>query len=669
MTRLFARKGEMTIDLRSMLATMAALAALAPWDGAAAQPHPLLDGVFQDHAVLQRDRPIPVWGEARPGDDVAASFNTSIVHAHADASGHWRLSLPATPAGGPYSLSVRTQSGANQSISDLLVGDVWLCSGQSNMELPVSRSLDAEREINGSANDRIRVLTVQHASSPAPLQHFASPVAWLAAQPSTIRDFSAACYYFARELQKSVSVPLGLIHASFGGSSIEPWLSESALRKIGGYDERLDLLRLYAHDPQAGTQGLADLWERWWRSHAPAGSTPWKAVAGDSAEWHDVPQPMRDWKTWGVPELANHDGMVWFRRTISLTPAQAAGTAALSLGAIDEVDETWVNGRVVGNSFGWGTERTYPLPAGVLHAGENMIVVNVLSTWDAGGMYGPPEHMALRYPDGSSVALGGQWLYQFVPDTMGYPPRTPWESIGGLSSLHNGMIAPIEPYGLRGIVWYQGESNTGSAAQYQKLLTGLMSDWRSKFGSDLPFLVVELPNFGIPATAPAASDWASLREAQRRAVAGDPRAGLAVTIDVGDRHELHPPNKQEVGRRLAGAARHLVYGEALTASGPTPLAARRQKDRILVTFANIDGRLVAYSAKEPIGFELCGEAQASCRFVDATMQSDSVLLDAANAGGVADTSTRVRFCWGDDPICNLYDGSGLPAGPFELQIQ
>ena len=214
--------------------------------------------------------------------------------------------------------------------------------------------------------------------------------------------------------------------------------------------------------------------------------------------------------------------MVWFRRSLNLSAAQAAGTAALSLGAIDEVDETWVNGRAVGNSFGWGTERTYQLPAGVLHAGENLIVVNVLSTWDAGGMYGPPEHMALRCADGSSVALGGQWRYQFVADSMGYPPRSPWESIGGLSSLHNAMIAPLEPYGLRGVLWYQGESNVGNAAQYQQLLAGLKDDWRRKFSSALPFLIVELPNFGAPPVAPLASDWASLREAQRRAVADDP---------------------------------------------------------------------------------------------------------------------------------------------------
>jgi sialate O-acetylesterase len=659
--------GNMSIHGRIGWAAMCWAAGAACGGTALAQPqHPLLSPMFQDHAVLQRDRPIPIWGEARPRDEIIVSINSAEVRAHADSSGHWQALLPAMSAGGPYSLELRTGSGESRSISDLLVGDVWLCSGQSNMQLPVSRTLDAEREIAASANDRIRVLSVTRASSPVPLQVFAHPVAWAAAAPATIRDFSAACYYFARELQKSVPVPMGLIHSSWGGSGIETWLSEAALRAQGGFDQRLDLLRLYARDPQAGNQGLAHLWEGWWRAHAPAGSAPWKGQPGTSADWHAVPEPMRDWKSWDVPELKNHDGMVWFRRTVAVTPVQAALAASLSLGGIDEVDETWVNERAIGNTFGWGTERTYPLPAGVLRAGDNSIVVNVLKTCCTGGMLGPADHMALRFADGSTVPLAGHWRYQVVPESMGFPPRSPWESIGGLSSLYNAMISPLGPYALRGAAWYQGESNARSAGQYQKLLAGLMSDWRRQFGAELPFLIVELPNFGPAPASPVASDWASLREAQRRAVADDSRAALTVTIDIGDRLELHPPNKQEIGRRLARAARHLVYGEKLSPSGPTPVSAHLQREGVLISFGDVEGQLIAYSAREPIGFELCGESQASCRFVEAAIQSDrSVLLDSAAVQAPA----RVRFCWGDGPVCNLYDRSGLPAGPFELEVR
>ena len=366
-----------------------------------------------------------------------------------------------------------------------------------------------------------------------------------------------------------------------------------------------------------------------------------------------------------MQELANHDGMVWFRRNVTLTAAEGQGAATLMLGGIDKVDETWVNGKPIGNSFGYGTERPYELPAGTLHAGDNTIVVNVSSSCCSAGMYGPPEHMMLRFAAGGEVPLGGQWRYKIVPESMGFPPRAPWESVGGLTSIYNAMIAPLGSYGLRGVLWYQGESNAGEAAQYQVLLAALMGDWRRQFTANLPYLVVELPNFGANPTVPSASDWADLREAQRRAVLNDAHAALAVTIDVGDARELHPPDKQSVGSRLARAARHLIYAESITASGPVPRQATRDGRHVVVSFEAVEGALAAYSSNRPIAFELCSAEQSSCRFVDATLQSDRVELDASAIKNPA----RVRFCWGDAPICNLSDRSGLPAGPFEIAIQ
>jgi sialate O-acetylesterase len=637
------------------------LLTIAPFAGfAEPSTRPLLHEIFQDHAVLQRDQPIKVWGESKAGDRVSVSIDATTVEARADAAGQWRALLPAMRAGGPYTLTVHTQSGATQAISDVLVGDVFLCSGQSNMVWPVANTLNHASEIAHSANDRIRVLTVAHITSPKPLAHFQAPIAWAAASPESIANFSAACYYFARDLQKSVPVPLGLIHSSWGGSRIEPWIGEQGLRQLGGFGPALDLLRVYARNPAAGNDRLGEIWESWW--HARAGSTPWTESAG---EWREVPLPMRDWKTWGVPELANHDGMVWFRRNLTLTSAQAAGAATLMLGGIDKVDETWVNGKPIGNSFGYGTERPYELPAGALRAGDNIILVNVSSNCCAAGMYGPPDHMMLRTSAGEELPLGGDWRYQFVPESMGFPPRAPWQSVGGLTSIYNAMIAPLGPYGLRGVLWYQGESNADEAAQYQALLAALMGDWRRQFGADLPYLIVELPNFGAISAAPSASGWANLREAQRRAVLNDAHAALAVTIDVGDAHELHPPDKQSVGARLARAARHLIYGESVTASGPVPRAAMRDGARVVVRFDGVEGALVTYSSNRPIAFELCGAEQSTCRFVDAALESDRVLLDA----GAVTNDSRVRFCWGDAPICNLYDQSGLPAGPFEIAIK
>ncbi len=624
----------------------------------------LLAPLFQDRAVLQRDAPIAVWGTAASGERVTVSLNGSQATTTADAAGRWTTTLPAMAAGGPYTLEARAASGAVASASDVLVGDVWLCSGQSNMELAVAASRGGAFDAARSENDRLRLFTVPHSAVPKPADRFEPAPAWQTASPQTVRGFSAACYYFARELQQTVPVPMGLVSAAWGGSAIEAWIGEDGLRDQHAFAERLDLLRLYAEDMDAANQRLGSMWESWWRGHGAEAGEPW--APHDAGEWREVPEPMRNWKTWGVPGLANHDGMVWYRRAFDLTPEQAARPASLSLGGIDEVDETWVNGRVIRNTFGWGTERTYRLPAGVLHAGSNVVVVNVLSTWDAGGMTGPADHIALTFDDGSKVPLAGGWRYRVVSLAMGRPPRAPWESVAGVTTLFNGMIAPLGQYGLRGAVWYQGETNADAPGGYQGLLAGLMSSWRAQFGRDLPFLIVQLPGFGPVPSKPVESNWAEVREAQRRAVSEDRHAGLAVTIDLGEQNDIHPVRKREVGSRLARAARHVIYGETIAPSGPVPLTARREPGRITVTFGDVEGRLITYSSAQAIGFELCGSARESCRFVSANVDANRVILPLASGDAQA---TRVRFCWGDSPLCNLSDGTGLPVGPFEISIK
>ena len=613
---------------------------------------------------MQRGKPIPVWGTAGAGDEVTVVLAGHEASARADASGRWTATLPALAAGGPFSLDVRTGSGAARTVSDVLVGDVFLCSGQSNMELSVGQSRNGSFAAARSANDRLRLLTIPKAGKPTPAAAFETTPAWQIAGPQTVRAFSAVCYYFGRDVLEMLSVPVGLVNASWGGTAIEPWTGESGLRSTGGFDARLDLLRLYARDEDAANQGLGRIWEDWWRGHGAAAGEPWKPE--DTGSWIDVPG-LRNWKTWGVPELASHNGMVWYRRAFRLTPEQAARPATLSLGGIDEVDETWVNGRVIRNTFGWGVPRTYRLPAGTLRAGDNVVVVNVVSTWDAGGMIGPPDALALTFDDGTAVPLAGEWRYRTVPLSAGQPPRAPWETIAGLTTLYNGMIAPIGPYGIRGAVWYQGETNADEPAGYEKLLGGLMASWRGQFGADLPFLVVQLPNFGAVPTGPVESNWADLREAQRRAVAADGHAGLAVTIDIGDRDDIHPGNKQDVGRRLARAARRVIYGEAIAPSGPVPLSALRKGAAVIVTFGDVERNLVTYSSSQAIGFELCGPAAGSCRFVSGDVDGTRVALPVPPTP--AWTPARVRFCWGPSPFCNLTDDSGLPVGPFEIPVK
>jgi sialate O-acetylesterase len=634
---------------------------------ARAQSVTLLDELFRDHAVLQRERPIAVWGHAAPHELVAVSLAGRATRAQADAVGSWQATLPAMPAGGPFVLSARSASG-EAAAADVLLGDAFLCSGQSNMEWPVRQADDAAEEIANSADAMIRMLTVAHATSPLPLARFAQPVSWQIAGPDTVADWSAACFFFARELQRVIHVPIGLINSSFGGSNIRTWISAAGLPHAADYQRGLRLLQLYARDPRQAELQFGAQWEEWWHSKSgeSAAAAPWSAALPAAGEhsWRVAPAGLGDWRSWGVSELAEFTGLLWFRTHVALSAEQAGSGVGLSLGAINQVDETWINGRVLGNTFGYNAERYYQLPKGMLHAGDNLIVINIASTYGVGGLLAGSTPRAIHLSSGEMIPLDGEWRYRVVPARVGYPPWAPWQSVGGMTILYNAMIAPLGQYGLRGVLWYQGESNTDEPKSYQGLLTGLMADWRRQFGAELRYLVVQLPNYGRPPVRPAESGWAALREAQRKAATNDQHAGLVVTIDIGEPRNLHPSDKQDVGARLARAARHVIYDEVIAPSGPTVRDATRRGDRVLVEFADVEAGLVAYSHDTPIGFELCGDSAGTCRFADSRIDGTHVLLDIPDGW----SPTRVRYCWADSPVCTLYDASGLPVGPFEVVI-
>jgi sialate O-acetylesterase len=631
----------------------------------ASAPDVLLGPLFTEHAVLQRDRPINVWGTAAPGAEVTVTLDRARVVARAGASGEWRAVLPAQPAGGPHTLFARSQ-GREQAVSDVMVGDVWLCSGQSNMVWNVRASLNGRAEVAASTNSGVRQVTIPMASSTSERNGFEKPLEWKVAGPETTGDFSATCYFFARELVKSQPVAQGLIVSAWGGSKIQPWMSEAAIRSLGGYDTQLEVLQTYRGDPVAAARRWGEVWQRWWTDQpVTRGKQPWKLVKGDAADWKPAPVDMPPWESWGVAQLATYDGMLWYRARVRLTAAQAKLPATLSLGVVDEVDLTWVNGRAIGSS-GCCPERSYAVPAGLLEAGENLVVVNDVDTYASGGMYGPAEKRALVFSDGTRVPITG-WEYQVAPSGLDAPLRSPWEATAGVSMIYNAMIAPLRNYSLRGVAWYQGESNTSvpEGRQYQAQLTALFADWRRQFEAPLPFLVVQLANYGPMAPKPVESGWALTREAQRRAVIADGNAGLAVAVDIGNRDDVHPTNKQEVGRRLARAARRVVFGENVSASGPMPLSARRDGKSVVVDFDDVEGALEVYNSHDPAAFELCAAGEGTCRFVSARLSgAGRVELHGIDVNAV----TRVRHCWADSPLCNLYDSSGLPVPPFELPI-
>ena len=649
------------------VAGLAVMLAGAAATGALAQSAPtesLLADVFQDHAVLQRDRPIAVWGRAVPDSEVTVTLAGTTVPARADADGRWRTVLPALPAGGPHELSV-TQDGRTQVLTDLLIGDVWLCSGQSNMEFGVRGVTNADTEIGNSADPQLRLLLVDHSTRPAPAGSLPPGSRWSVAGPETTPQFSAACFFMGQRLRRSENVPIGLIAASWGGSVIEAWMSEPALRRAGDYDVALAALAAYARSPGEGERQWAAVTDGWWMDNDPASAaaTPWSSPTYDDSAWEEA-IPEGFWEA-SSPELAMFNGVIWHRTTVTLTAAQAGGEATLALGPVDDLDITFVNGRKVGGGQGWDRPRIYAVPPGVLHEGRNVIAVGVLDTGGGGGLWGPAADKALTLSDGSSVALGRPWRRRISAPLadLNNIPRTPWMGAGGMTTLSNGMITPLGDYGLAGIAWYQGESNVGDVGGYRRLLPGLMADWRARFGDeDLPFLVVQLANFGPPASTPTNSAWAALRNVQREVVEADGNAGLAVAIDIGDRYDIHPTNKQEVGRRLALAARAVAHGEDGVPASPSPREARWSGDAVRVSFDRVGQGLVVYGASRPVGFELCGAA--GCRFVDARVDGATVVLDAA---AVPD-ATMVRFCWADSPVCNLYGDAGLPAVPFELPV-
>lgn len=632
-----------------LIGAAAALALAAP-----AAAAPVLDPLFSDGAVIQRERPIHVRGTAAPGESLTVTLAGSRRSTLADATGAWTATLPALKAGGPHQLIVTGAGGSRVAASNLLVGDVWLCSGQSNMEWPLRRSAGAEELASSAKDPELRILTVPQRSLLASDRMLPAEVRWQALTSETAPHFSAVCQIMARELRRTAKVPIGAVNASWGGTRVRPWMDESAARSLG-YAEDADLLALYRSDPAAAAPRFAGLWQAWWRS--VAGTEPWRD--SDVLKWRRVPA-MTYWDHWPGGGLASFDGLVWARRRFTLTAAEAAKGATLSLGVLDDYDQSWVNGVGVGNSFGWTLDRQYRLPAGLLKAGANEILVNVGDDYGPGGFQGPADKIALRFDDGSTKQLGEEWEYSAVTAAVGRPPQGPWQSHTGLSTLYNGMIAPLGPLGLKGVAWYQGESDVGIPF-YDRRLAAMMGSWRIQFRApDLPFLIVGLAGFGKVATAPAASGWAQLQDEQRQAAGRDRHAELAPALDLGVADDIHPTNKTPVGKRLALAARRLAYGETGLAGPPLPIRARRDAGTVVVEFSR---PLQALSDARPIGFQLCGAAQASCRFADARIAGNTIAIDDP-----AGTATRVRYAWSDYAVVNLYSGD-LPAPTFELPIR
>ncbi|MEO7248395.1 MAG: sialate O-acetylesterase, partial [Novosphingobium sp.] len=618
-----------------MLASLLANPALAK---------PVLDPVFTSGAVLQRDRVLPVRGNAKAGTQITVALGDLTASAVTGRDGRWQVDLPPRSAGGPYQL-IASDGNGTATLDDVMIGDVWLCSGQSNMEFALRQVTNADGEVAQSDDPLLRLFNMPRQSSAAPQAAPSSPVSWQRSTPASAADFSAACYFMGRDLQAHQGIAIGLINASWGGSMIEEWLSREALATLPRYRPQLALLDTYRQDPSTGMREWAKMLATWFGPRlTPPPRASWRPVAH-----------LRFWEDLGG-EAAHFDGTGYYRAHVMLKPDQT-GEATLSIGSIDDMDLTRVNGRLVGAMQGWNTARNYAVPAGYLHSGDNVIDVAVADTGGGGGIWGTPPALVL--------ANGEKLPWERIEFTLGAPlsqtgapVAIPWIGGSGRTSLFNGMIAPLGNFPLCGVAWYQGEANVSDPAGYAELMPLLVADWRARFGGK-PFIITQLANFGALATQPSDDAWGRFRDLQRRIADADPQIGMASAVDIGQPGDIHPTNKQDVGKRLALAARRLALGEDVIDRGPSPANVTRGTGGIIVRFAH--GPLKLVGGGEALGFELCDGARL-CRFVPGRLEDNAITLPADPA------AREVRYLWQASPLVNLYNEAGLPASGFSLPI-
>jgi sialate O-acetylesterase len=626
---------------------------------------PFLHQLFGDGMVLQRGVRFPVWGWTTPGARVKVSMRGTEATAVADARGKWLARLGPFDAGGPYTLAV--EGPQSVTLKGVLVGDVWLASGQSNMEMGVTQVNDAQAEVASADYPQIRLFAVPKVAGVRPQETVNAR--WLVCTPANVAaggwgGFSAVAYFFGRRLHRELGVPIGLIHSSWGGTAAEGWVSAEALSGMPDFLPAVNNLESVWADSRKSPADYDRQLEEWWARNDPGSSagTSWADPSFDASGWKRMRLP-QFWEDAGLP---GYDGVVWFRKSFELPREWEGRDLTLSLGPVDDRDTTFVNGVRVGALSQWDTPRSYRVSAALLKPGTNTVAVRVLDTGVGGGIYGKPEQLRIEPAEGGRAAplsLAGEWSYRASVALAKFETQPPQEGGNDFSVpeiRYNGMIAPLLPFAIKGAIWYQGETNVGRAEQYGRLMPVLIRDWRERFGvGEFPFLIVQLANYLERRDEPADSEWARLREAQLHVSQHVPRSGLAVTIDIGDAKDIHPKDKQDVGTRLALVALAKVYGRRLEYSGPTYRSMKIEGGRIRLSFDHAEGGLVARDGARLAGFAVSGN---DGRFIwaDAVIEGKDVVLSSPEVKRPA----AARYAWADNPACNLYNRAGLPASPF-----
>jgi sialate O-acetylesterase len=628
--------------------------------------------IFGDHMVLQRQQPIPFFGTSTPGATITVKLENQFSTTTVKPDGTWSLKLRPREAGGPYTLQV--SGGGYLRFEDVMVGEVWVASGQSNMELSIGQQNDVEKA-RQEANPNLRMFTVGRRAPDKPAKDVDG--FWLPANSESVSFMSAVGYWFGNDLRKWLDVPVGIIHTSWGGTPAEAWTRREALtenpalaylvkdylaglkdypKRRAVYEKELAAYKARAYAKDTGNEGAIN---------------GWQSRTLYTGSWKPVKLP----NLIEVTQNDQMDGAVWFRRTVKIPEEWVGKTLVVELGTIDDFDDTYFNGRRIGGidntrEYWYAVPRRYTISPGLVRTGaDNVIAIRVFDQSGSGGFTGMADTMRIFPADGSggSIPLAGEWISKVErridppdPATVGkepdrpYGPGHPWVP----SSLWNGMVAPFVPYGIRGVIWYQGESNADRAHEYRELFPALIRDWRHSWGQgDFPFHFVQLANYTARLDAPGDSPWAELREAQTMALQL-PNTGMALTIDIGEANDIHPKNKQEVGRRLALQALAKQYGIDVAFRGPSYREFQVVEDAVRVRFDNAKG-LKTVDGRPPAGFALAGEDH-QFHWANATIEGDTIVLRSPQVP----KPVAVRYAWANNPDVNLYNEAALPAEPF-----
>jgi sialate O-acetylesterase len=615
-----------------------------------------LPKLVSDNMVLQRDAKIKLWGWAAANEKISIKFNGKTSSTTATNYGKWTMILPAMKAGGPYTMDISASN--HITIHNILIGDVWFCSGQSNMVVPMERVKEKYPDDIAKANyPEIRNFFIPTVSDVTKVHDELPASEWKVATPTNVLDFGAASYFFARQLYFKYHVPIGIINSSVGGTPIEAWISEDGLKQFSDYQSKLVsfkdtayMSKLLANKPIPAKKPETD--------KGLTGPVKWYDTAYVPQNWHKFWLPGY-WADQGVKGL---NGVVWFRKEIDLPVSMAGKPAKLFMGRIIDADKAYVNGFFVGEITYQYPPRRYELPQGLLKAGKNIVVMRVVNNAGKGGFV-PDKPYYLLVGD-QKIDLRGDWQYQ-VGDV--FEPQWGAESGNNFSAqneptgLYNTMVAPVINYGIKGFVWYQGESNAGKPSTYQYLLPALISNWRDKWNNtSLPFVYAQLPNFMEVQYSPSESQWAELREGQLKALS-IPNTGMAVNIDAGEWNDIHPLSKKPVGERLALAAEKVAYhDQSVVSSGPIYQSAKIEGNKITLSFSSVGSGLNAKDGGELQYFAIAGKDKKYV-WAKAHIEGNTVVVWNDD---VADP-LYVRYAWADNPEgANLINKEGLLASPF-----